>query len=279
MRIAVTGAGGMLAHDLMEAATNLGHTVLPFDRNALDVSDGQTVEPILRAAAPDVIVHCAAYTNVEEAEGCEELANLVNGIGALHVARAARTCGALFVYPSTDYVFDGASHTPYAEHAGPAPLNAYGRSKLLGERAAEEAGRFIVVRTSWLYGSHGRNFVTTMLERGRKGSALRVVDDQCGSPTWTVDLSAMILGLISHDAPSGLYHAANAGSTTWYEFARAIFEVAGIVTDISAITSSEFPQRATRPKYSVLDCSRTYTITGVARHWRDALTAAIPELA
>ncbi|HEX6693551.1 MAG TPA: dTDP-4-dehydrorhamnose reductase [Longimicrobiales bacterium] len=278
MKIAVTGAGGMLAHDLMAAAARQGEDVIAFDHGALDVTDADAVATALGGAAPDVIAHCAAYTRVDDAEDSEESANLVNGRGTLHVARAAKACGALFIYPSTDYVFDGSSAIPYGVDVATSPLNAYGRSKLQGEHAAAAAGRFMVVRTSWLYGSHGRNFVRTMLDRGRAGAPLRVVDDQRGSPTWTVDLAAMILGLVRRDAPSGIYHATNAGDTTWYGFARSIFDVAGITADLQPVSSSEYPQRALRPAYSVLDCTRTYSVTGPARHWRDALTAALPGL-
>lgn len=278
MRIAVTGAGGMLAHDLIAAATDRGDEVLAFDRKVLDVTDGDAVLRAMGDAKPEVIVHCAAYTRVDDAEDNERDAFLVNGTGTLHVARAANACGALLVYPSTDYVFDGSSAVPYGVDAPTAPLNAYGRSKIQGEDAARAAGRFMIVRTSWLYGAGGRNFVRTMLERGRAGAMLRVVDDQRGAPTWTGDLAAMILGLVRANAPDGIYHATNAGDTTWYEFARAIFDSAGIAADLSPVSSNEYPQRAQRPKYSVLDCSRTYAVTGAAPHWRDALDAALPGL-
>jgi dTDP-4-dehydrorhamnose reductase len=278
VRIAITGAGGMLAHDIIAGATGQGADVVAWDRSALDVTDAKAVAAAVRDAAPDVIVHCAAYTRVDDAEDSEHAANLVNGDGTMHVARAADASGALLVYPSTDYVFDGRAVAPYDVDASPAPLNAYGRSKHSGEHAAREARRFMVVRTSWLYGAHGRNFVRTMLERGRAGAPLRVVADQRGAPTWTADLAAMILGLVRGNAPSGIYHATNAGDTTWYEFARAIFDAAGITPDLRAVSSSEYPQRALRPAYSVLDCARTYSIAGPAPHWRDALTTAMPGL-
>ena len=277
--MAVTGAGGMLARDLASAASDLGHVVIAFDRAALDVTDGRAVQRALVSATPDVILHCAAYTRVDDAEDDENQANLVNGEATLHVARAARSCGALLVYPSTDYVFDGKSESPYPETAPTSPLNAYGRSKVLGERAAREAGRYLVVRTSWLYGAHGRNFVKTMLRLGRSGAALRVVDDQRGSPTWTRHLATTIMALIGAPASNGIYHATNSGATTWHEFAQAIFDVAGIDAHPEPIASSAYPQRATRPRYSVLSCARTVALAGPAPHWRDALTAAMPELA
>ena len=272
----VTGAGGMLAHDLIPIASGRGHSVIALDRAALDVTDESAVFHAIEAAAPDVILHCAAYTRVDDAESDPVTADRVNGVATQHVARAAAARGALLVYPSTDYVFDGTATAPYAESARTSPVNAYGRSKLLGERAAADSARHLIVRTSWLYGANGRNFVATMLQKARAGSPLRVVDDQRGSPTWTEDLARMILALVENDAPDGVYHAANAGDTTWYDFARAIFEIAGLSPDIAPVGSAGFPQKARRPAYSVLDCSRAYAMAGVQRHWRDALEAAMP---
>jgi len=267
----------MLARAVIAEAQGAGNTVAALDRASLDVTDALAVMRTITAQRPDVVVQCAAYTRVDDAEHEPEVADLVNAHAAGHVADAAAACGAIFVYPSTDYVFDGSASAPYAPMQPPAPVSAYGRSKLSGEAAAARAGRYHVVRTSWLYGAGGRNFVSTMLQLGRAGKPLRVVDDQCGSPTWTVDLARMILRLVERDAPSGIYHATNAGHTTWYGFAREIFRRAGIAADVTPVTSAEFPRPARRPSWSVLDCAGTYAITGAAPPWQAALDRALQQ--
>jgi dTDP-4-dehydrorhamnose reductase len=275
MKVLVTGAEGMLARALRETLAARGHEVTALSRRELDVTDAPHVQYIVDAERPEVVVQCAAYTRVDDAERDESGAARVNADGALHVARACHAVGARFVYPSTDYVFDGTAHAPYAPAARPAPLNAYGRTKLAGEHAARAAGDALIVRTSWLYAPHGRNFVRTMLERGRAGQPLRVVDDQRGAPTVVSDLANMIVLLLERAAPAGCYHATNAGETTWFGLARAAFDIAGITADLSPIESAQFPQPAKRPAYSVLDCSATYALTGEAPHWRDALHGVI----
>lgn len=275
VKVLVTGAGGMLAcalHDVLEAR---GHEVAPLARRELDVTDAQRVRDVVGAERPDVVVQCAAYTRVDDAEREEEVALHINAEGARNAARACREVGARFVYPSTDYVFDGAARSPYAPYAPPAPLNAYGRSKLAGEHAAFEAGDALIVRTSWLYGAGGRHFVGTIVQRARAGTPLDIVDDQRGAPTWTYDLAGMIVVLLERSAPRGIYHATNAGDTTWYELGCAALELAGVRADVHAVASEERPDRAVRPRYSVLDCADTYAITGAARHWREALERAI----
>jgi dTDP-4-dehydrorhamnose reductase len=273
----ITGAAGMLAQALATVLDERGHEVIGYDRAALDVTDRAAVEGALLAERPHAVIQCAAYTHVDGAEGDEVQAARVNADGAAHVAHACRAVGARFVYPSTDYVFDGSATSPVPPDAATAPVNAYGRSKLAGEAAAALAGDALVVRTSWLYGRGGRNFVATMLARGSAGQPLRVVDDQQGAPTWTRDLAAMMVTLLEVQAPAGVYHATNSGSTTWYGFARAVFELAGIAADVTPVTSAEFATPARRPAYSVLDCSRTWALTGPAPHWRAGLAAALVE--
>jgi dTDP-4-dehydrorhamnose reductase len=275
VKVLVTGAEGMLARALRETLEARGHAVTALSRRELDVTDAPHVRYIVDAERPEVVVQCAAYTRVDDAEREESTALSINADGARNVARACRARDARFVYPSTDYVFDGTARSPYAPAARPAPLNAYGRSKLAGEHAAREAGDALIVRTSWLYAAHGRNFVRTMLERARAGQPLRVVDDQRGAPTVANDLATMIMLLLERGAPAGVYHATNAGETTWYELARAAFEIAGVGAELTRIESAQFPQPAKRPSYSVLDCSDTYAITGPAPHWRDALHGVI----
>lgn len=268
----------MLARAVLAAGDTAKHDMIALDRAALDVTNAAAVRSALRACAPDAVVHCAAYTRVDDAEAEARDAMAVNAVATSYLADAADECGAALVYPSSDYVFDGRTTSPYSPDDAVAPLSAYGQSKLAGEREAGRAARHYIVRTSWLYGAHGRNFVSTMLRLARAGQPLRVVGDQRGSPTWTADLAAMMLALLERGAPSGTWHATNAGDTTWFGFARAIFDEAGIDADLSETTSTDYAQRATRPRYSVLDCTATYAITGQARHWRDALRAALPEL-
>src|SRR5688572_3210436 len=265
----------MLARALRDTLEARDHAVTPLAHREMDVTDVSAVQWIIRAEQPDAVVQCAAYTRVDDAERDEAAALGVNAEGTRNVARTCRAIDARFVYPSTDYVFDGTARLPYAPAAVPAPLNAYGRTKLAGEHAAREAGDALIVRTSWLYAPHGRNFVRTMLERGRAGQPLRVVDDQLGAPTVASDLALMIVLLLERAAPAGVYHATNAGETTWFGLARAAFEIAGIGADLSPIGSAQFPVPARRPAYSVLDCGATYALTGPAPHWRDALHGVI----
>ena len=279
MKVLLTGAGGMLAHALRDALAAGSHEIALFARDELDVTDAHRVAAVIGAERPEVVVQCAAYTRVDDAERDEATAQLVNGAGALNVARACRAIGARFVYPSTDYVFDGAARAPYQPHAPTAPLGAYGRTKLSGELAAADAGDYLIVRTSWLYGHHGRHFVCTIARRARQHAPLRVVNDQYGAPSWTHDVAQLLVRLLECNAASGIYHATNAGATTWYDFAVAVLQVAGLETDIAPVSTAEFarttPQLAPRPQYSVLDCAATYAITGPAPDWKHALVRAV----
>ena len=275
MRVLITGGAGMLARAVRLELERRGHEVHAPDRGALDITDAAAVERAIREFRPDAVIQGAAYTRVDDAEREEALAFAVNTTGTAHVARACRLVGARFLYPSTDYVFDGEASVPYAPGAATNPLNAYGRSKLAGEAAAREAGDYLVVRTSWLYGAGGRHFVGTILARAREGQPLRVVDDQRGSPTWTADLAAVLAGLLERGAPPGIYHATNSGDTTWYGLACEALRLAGIDAEISPVTTEAFPRPARRPRYSVLDCSATEALLGPIRHWRDALAEAM----
>lgn len=276
MKVLVTGARGMLARDLLRELRTQGHEPVPLDRQALDVTDRFAVHSTLRMHAPDVVVQCAAYTRVDDAEREEAQALAINGEATRYVAEACADMGARLVYPSTDYVFDGTATEPYAVDHPVAPVNAYGRTKLAGELAALTADA-LVVRTAWLYGAGGRSFIRTILGRARAHQTLRVVNDQRGAPTWTSDLARTIVRLLDCNAPSGVYHATNVGEATWYELACAAVQDAGVTAEIAPVPSSEFPTPARRPSYSVLDCSATWSITGPAPHWRDALRSALQE--
>ncbi|HEX7052159.1 MAG TPA: dTDP-4-dehydrorhamnose reductase [Longimicrobiales bacterium] len=285
MKVLITGAGGMLARALRRALADRDHDVVALERGALDVTDAPAVDAAIRSVRPEAVVQCAAYTRVDDAESEEACAHRVNAVATGHVARACRAVGARFLYPSTDYVFDGRAAAPYATDSPPHPLGAYGRSKLAGEEAAREAGDFLIVRTSWLYGAGGRNFVASMLAAARAGRALRVVDDQRGAPTWTGTLAGVLAQLLECGAPAGVYHATNRGETTWYGLAREAIRLAGLDAEVTPVSTEAWveglpagsPRPAPRPRYSVLDCTATETLVGPIPAWRDALAVAVGE--
>lgn len=275
MRVLVTGANGMLGRDLLSALA--GRDVTPLGRADLDVTDAAAVAAAVRGH--DVVVNCAAYTKVDDAETHEDAAYAVNATGPANLAAACAASGARLVTISTDYVFDGNATEPYAEDLPRDPINAYGRTKAAGEELALEAhptGTY-VVRTAWLYGAHGPNFAQTMLNLAKTKDTWSVVADQLGQPTWTADLAAQIVALVDADAPAGIYHGTNSGEATWYEFARAVLEESGLDPDrITPTDSSSFVRPAARPSYSVLGHD-AWTAAGLSamRPWREALAEAV----
>jgi dTDP-4-dehydrorhamnose reductase len=275
MRVAITGADGMLAQALASELSARDIAFEPLSRRHLDVTAPAAVDEVLTGLQPDVVLHCAAFTAVDDAEADEAAAHAVNAGGAANVARYCARNDVCLVYPSTDYVFDGSSSQPYPVSAEPHPLNAYGRSKLAGEIAARQAPRHLIVRTSWLYGPGGRNFVRTITDRLRAGAELRVVADQCGSPTFTHDVAKAIVDLLSVDAAPASYHVTNDGSTSWHGFAVEIARLLEIEAAIMPCATSDYPRPARRPAYSVLDCSGTSALIGPLRDWRVALANAI----
>lgn len=264
----------MLARDLVPAAGARGHEVIALTRADLDVTDHARLAATIRDAAPDAIVMAAAFTDVEGAEDQEALADRVNAVAAGAAARACHQAGALFVYPSTDYVFSGESLSPHFPSAPTGPLNAYGRTKLRGEQLVQEATEPLIVRTSWLYGAHGPNFVETMLRLGAERDRIEVVADQSGRPTWTVPLAEAMMRLIEDDA-RGIFHLTGEGPpVSWAAFARRIFELAGMPTAVVAVPSSARPTRATRPTNSVLHTLDAARRTGHSMpDWRESLAA------
>ncbi len=253
MRVLVTGAGGQLGRDVVELCTAAGDDVVACDHASLDVSDRDAVLQTVVAAGPDTIVHAGAWTNVDGCETEPDRAYAVNALGTRHIAEAARMAGARVLYVSTDYVFDGTATRPYREWDAVNPLSVYGRSKLGGEAALGLDDT--VVRTSWVCGLHGRNFVRTILGRAMEGHPLTVVDDQHGCPTFTEDLALMIRRLAVARRP-GTFHVTNQGPTTWYGFARDVVAAAGLDSGlVSPISTAEMqpPRPAPRPAYSVLD--------------------------
>ena len=277
LRWLITGAGGMLGRDLRRVLAEQDETrVVAATRADLDVTSPDAIREAVAGA--DVVLNTAAWTDVDGAETDEEAATAVNGHGAGLLAAAA---GKRLIHLSTDYVFGGDATSPYPEDAPHAPVNAYGRGKAAGERAVLAGGGY-VVRTAWLYGEHGPNFVRTMLRLAADRDTLDVVDDQKGPPTWSYALAKQLVALsraaVAGRAEPGAYHGTAAGSTTWFGLARAVFEEAGLDPDrVRPTTSDRFPRPARRPAYSVLGHAR-WAETGVAPlpHWRTQLREAMP---
>ena len=268
----ITGAGGMVAHDLREALASRDEKVVAVTKADLDVTDARAIDQAVREAHPRVIVNCAAYTKVDAAEDNERVANAINGSAVELLAEAANAVDALLVQISTDFVFDGSAREPYEINAPTAPLSAYGRSKLLGEQAATHARKSLIVRTSWLFGVNGPNFVEAIRNQVRKGTnPLRVVSDQRGRPTYTPHLADAIVRLVLCGA-TGIVHYADAPECTWFDFAGEIVAQLGAAIEVKPVSTDEFPRPARRPAYSVLSTERYERITGVApASWQDGL--------
>jgi dTDP-4-dehydrorhamnose reductase len=263
LKILLTGRSGQVGWELERLLAPLGQ-VMATDRASLDLGQPGTVASAVRAFGPDVIVNAAAYTAVDRAEREPQACFAVNSESVGALAQEAARSGALLVHYSTDYVFDGTKRTPYVETDATAPVSAYGRSKLAGEQQILRSGcRHLILRTSWVYALRGGNFVLTMLRLARERPQLRVVDDQVGAPTWARDIAGAALAALHRPDPlEGLFHVTAAGSTTWFEFARRIMQVAGLPTPVVPITTSEYPTAAARPAYSVLDSSRFAAASG-----------------
>jgi len=287
IKLALIGSNGMLA----QAVTKLApaeYEVIPFDLPEFDMTDPELVEQVLTDVMPDVIVNCAAYTQVDKCESEEVLALKVNAQGPANLAAAAKTLDAVLIHISTDYVFDGSKTVPYVEMDKTCPQSAYGRTKLAGEQAIIDSSleRYFIIRTSWLYGPGGPNFVETMLRLGAECEELGIVDDQCGSPTYTYDLVNAIFNLLAIDNGSsitdhrlyGLYHFSNSGECSWYDFACEIFRQArenGMflkVKKVTPIATTEYPVLAQRPAYSVFSKEKYIQGTeAVVPEWQSSL--------
>lgn len=275
MKVLVAGAAGMLGRDLLLAAGNAGHDVVGFGRAELDVTNAEQVRRRVDLERPDVVVNSAAWTDVDGAETAEQSAFAVNGTGAGNLAAAAAAVGASVVYVSTDYVFDGAKGEPYVESDQPAPLSAYGRTKLAGEEATAAANkRHFVVRSAGLFGVGGNNFVETMLRLADGQSEVLVVRDQVGSPTYTWHLAYGIVRLIE-GLEFGIHHMAAAGQCSWYEFAREIFEQAKVDCKVLSVSTEEFGRPAARPPFSALTSQREHAIR--LPSWQDGLAGYLAQ--
>lgn len=278
MRILVTGATGMLGQNVVRTLRARGHVCLGAGTMDFDLLDAEAVHRAVRDFTPEAIVHCAAYTAVDQAESEPEKCMAVNGLGTLNIVRSALAVKAKLLYISTDYVFDGSGSAPHEASERPRPLNVYGLSKLQGEEAVRGLmTRYFILRTSWVFGMGGRSFVSTMLRLGRERASVRVVDDQRGAPTFTHDLARLIADMIVTDR-YGTYHASNEGCCSFAEFARAIMQLSGSPCRVEAITTAEYPCAARRPLNSRLSM-RSLDEAGFRRlpPWEDALRRFLAE--
>jgi dTDP-4-dehydrorhamnose reductase len=269
MKLLITGGAGMLGTDLARAAIKAGHEVAAPSHAELDIADPAALGERMAAERPDVVVNCAAWTDVDGAEDDLEGAMRANADGARNVARAAHEAGALVIFPSTDYVFDGEKREPYVESDPTRPLSVYGQTKLAGEHETREAAaRHLIVRTSWLYGHAGKNFVETMLRLGADRDELTVVDDQVGCPTWTRHLAEAIVRLAEAGA-TGLMHVPGSGHCSWFDFAREIFARAKLTVAVRPGSTAELARPAPRPAWSVMESERSDAV--VLPDWREGL--------
>lgn len=290
MNVLVTGSCGQLGRSIMDAAPasreNFVYSDVMPDAElgvvGLDITDSKAVLDILSDKKIDVVINCAGYTDVERAESEEDLAFRINSDAVRVLAEAARGVGAVVIHISTDYVFDGSVSEPYAEGAEPAPLSAYGRSKLAGELALRSSGvPFFLIRTSWLYSRYGKNFVKTMLEKTSSEPVVRVVSDQIGTPTFAGDLAEFIVSLLEPEniVKTGIYHYTNEGVCSWYDLAYEVCRVSGNLCDVLPCRTSEYPVKAVRPHYSVLDKSKVKKVFSVGiPHWTDSLAFCLSQL-
>jgi dTDP-4-dehydrorhamnose reductase len=281
MDIALLGANGQLGTDLHRALHS--HKIAPLTINDVDVTDHARARAVLMDLRPEVVINTTAFLRVDDCEAQPETAYALNAVSVLNLIRIANDLNAVFVHFSTDYVFDGEARQPYTEESQPLPLSVYANSKLAGELLVRAyAKKYFLVRTSGLYGKAGSlgkggNFIETMLAKAKRGEPIRVVNDQVLTPTYTVDLAAQMARLLS-TKHYGLFHISSEGSCSWFEFARAIFDLAKIDADLSPITSDLYKTPAVRPRYSVLENARLKALgLNQMRHWRDALAAYLKE--
>lgn len=279
MKVVITGANGQLGKDIVKALSSFPWETYALGRNELDITDADSVKEKLNEIKPDIVIHTAAYTQVDQAESDEENAFVVNAYGTRNLAVATEKLQSKFCYISTDYVFNGQATTPYKEYDQTSPLGVYGRSKYAGEELTKTlCSKYFIVRTSWVYGLYGNNFVKTMLRLAQEKPEIGVVYDQVGSPTYTVDLANFLIDLVQTEK-YGVYHASNTGTCSWYEFAKAIFDEADIQIKVNPLTTKDFPRPAPRPNYSVLDhlALRANGFQDL-RHWKDGLKDFMIEL-
>lgn len=282
MRILVTGANGQLGNEMqILAKENLLHTYYFTDVQELDICDKEAVWNFISENKIELIVNCAAYTAVDKAEDNPELARQLNSEAPKEMACAAQACGAAMIQVSTDYVFDGTAHIPYTEDCAPCPDSVYGSTKLAGEQAVmEHCEQAAVIRIAWLYSTFGNNFVKTMIRLGKERDSLGVVFDQIGTPTYAHDLARTIYAMINKGVVRGIYHFSNEGVCSWYDFTLAIHRLAGITScKVTPLHTAEYPAKANRPHYSVLDKTKIKATYGIEiPHWEESLKNCLKKL-
>ena len=278
MRVLVTGVKGQLGYDVMNELAGRGHEGIGVDIQEMDITDAASVEKVITEAAPDAVIHCAAYTAVDAAEDNVDLCRRVNAGGTENIARVCKALNCKMMYISTDYVFNGQGTRPWEPDDKREPLNVYGQTKYEGELAVETLEKFFLVRIAWVFGVNGKNFIKIMLNLGKTRDHLTVVADQIGSPTYTYDLARLLVDMIETDR-YGRYHATNEGLCSWYEFACEIFKQAGMNVTVSPVTSDQYPAKAKRPMNSRMDKSKLDEM-GFKRlpSWQDALGRYLKEI-
>lgn len=280
MKLLITGAAGQLGQDLVEQAKQRGFEVIGTTSKTMDISNPDQIQQVMEQEQPQAIIHGAAWTKVDAAEDPElyDQVKRINADGTGYLASYCKEKNIPFLYVSTDYVFDGQKASPWKEDDEKNPLNVYGLTKSMGEEFALQVPKHFIVRVSWVFGLHGNNFVKTMLRLGQAGSPLKVVEDQVGAPTYTYDLARLLLDMIQSNK-YGIYHATNGGSCSWYEFAKEIFEQAGLKPELSGCTSDEFKTAAKRPMNSIMSQQKIIEngFTPLP-HWKDALGRFLKQL-
>ena len=282
MNILITGCNGQLGNEMqLLEKENPQHTYYNTDVQELDITNQEAVSRFVDDHQIDGIVNCAAYTAVDKAEDNQELCDLLNHIAPAYLAEAVEKRGGWFIQISTDYVFDGTNHTPYVETDPVCPNSTYGRTKLAGEQAAQQAcSRTMIIRTAWLYSTFGNNFVKTMIRLGNEKSELGVIFDQIGTPTYARDLALCIMTAINQGVKPGVYHFSNEGVISWYDFTKAIHRIAGITScHVRPLHTSEYPTPAARPHYSVLDKTKIKQTYGIEiPYWEESLRECVKKL-
>lgn len=279
MKVLVTGVKGQLGHDVMNELKKRGHEGIGVDVEEMDITDPKQVSRVIKEADVDGVIHCAAYTAVDAAEDNQEICRKVNAYGTRNIAEVCKELDLKMMYISTDYVFDGEGERPWEPDDKRNPLNVYGQTKCEGEEAIEELlDKYFIVRIAWVFGINGKNFIKTMLKLGETHDKLTVVADQVGSPTYTYDLSRLLVDMMETDR-YGIYHATNEGFCSWYEFAKEIFKQAGMKVEVSPVGSEEYPSKAKRPHNSRMTKDKLEE-NGFQRlpKWQDALSRYLTEL-
>lgn len=280
MKVLVTGVKGQLGYDVVRELQKRGHEAVGVDIDEMDITDAAAVERVMTEVQPDAVIHCSAYTAVDRAEEDIEICRRVNVDGTENIAKICKKLNCKMLYLSTDYIFSGDGERPWEPDDEASPLNAYGQSKYDGELALKKyVEKYFIVRISWVFGINGNNFIKTMLRLGRENGAVKVVDDQIGSPTYTYDLARLLVDMIESDR-YGAYHATNEGICSWYEFAKEIFRAAGMDNvSVTPVKSGEFPVKAKRPKNSRMSKEKLVTNGfSLLPAWQDAVARYIKEV-